>query len=178
MKDKVLAVLNEPSVQTINFALPKTFPMNGIDFKLVIKAIENGTIRVEEGGVPAGMAKYTAQDDGDSKANTMYLGQNNTSEIVFKSLMVHEAVHAIYDLKRMTIPWLDNEVIAYVSQGFYLNKHGYSGGLSQEAKLGQEIATNINEQAKDPFWLDALIDYLRNDDVYKLYICKTFVGDG
>lgn len=179
MKDKVLAALKDPITKNINFKLPKAIPLIGSDFELVATAIEDGTINVvQDDSVPANMAKYTAQDDGNSKANTMYLGKNTASQVVFNSLLVHESVHAIYDLKKMTLAWLDNEVIAYVAQGFYLKGYGYSGGLSQEAKLGMEIATNINEQAKDPFWLEALIDHLKTDAVYKPYICKTFIGDG
>lgn len=180
MKQKVIDVLKNQHSRTVDFSFAGS---TGLQIKItpndllsVVTAIEQGVINVAEGNVPDGMAKYTAQDDGNSKANTMYIGRNTTSEKVLNSLIVHESIHAIFDLKKIVIPWLDNEVAAYIAQGFYIKSAGEDAGLSEEAFLGLEIARSF--QSDDSFWMDNLKNSLLNNPTYHDYIRKDFVGDG
>lgn len=182
MKQTVLDVLRSHHTQSINFTFTGSsglrFKITPNDFALVAQAIQQNEINVQEGGVSAGMAKYTAQDDGGSKANTMYVGKNTTSPTVLHSLLVHESVHAIFDLKKLSLPWLDNEVIAYIAQGFYIMSVGEDAGLSQEAYLGLEIAKSFQSIGTDTFWLDELKNSLLNNPTYHSYIRGNFEGDG
>ncbi len=185
MKQQVIDILKSRHTQGIEFGFTGSTGGNvriaANDFLLVANSIEQGGISVADGsavGVPAGMAKYTAQDDGNSKANTMYVGANTSSEKVLQSLIVHEAVHAVFDLKKVRIPWLDNEVAAYIAQGFYINSVGEDAGLSQEAFLGLEIAKSINSIGEDPFFIDELKNSLLSNPTYHAYIRGTFQGDG
>lgn len=182
MKQTVIDTLKDNHTQSINFNLTGSTGLNlgvsSADLSKVATFIEQDKISVVEGNVPAGMAKYTSADDGADKANTMYVGANNTSESVFKSLLVHEAVHAVFDINKTTLPWLDNEVIAYIAQGFYVKSAGHSSGLSQQAFLGLEIANAFGNIANDPFWLDELKGSLLSSPTYHGYIRGEFKGDG
>jgi hypothetical protein len=180
MKQTVIDVLKNQHTQSIKFEFTGStglqIKIGQNDFLNIVQKISQGVINVEQGNAPDGMAKYTAQDDGNSKANTMYIGKNTTSERVLNSLIVHETVHAIFDIKKITIPWLDNEVAAYIAQGFYIKSAGEDAGLSQEAYLGLEIARSFN--SGDDFWMENLRDSLLNNPTYHDYIRKDFVGDG
>jgi hypothetical protein len=182
MKQVVLDVLKNNHTQKIKFtytgetgARYRIFPN---DFKTVALNIEYGNIDVQQGGAPAGKARYSIKKHGNSQANTFYIGKNNGSPNVFQSLLVHESVHAIYDLKGITMPWLDNEAIAYVAQGFYILSAGEDGGLSEQAFLGLEVAKQYQNGGGDSFWEDALRQSLQNDPLYSQYINGNFVGDG
>ncbi len=171
----VLGVLRNAHTQRINFNFAN-MNITPNDFALVAQAIEQGKITVMEGGVSDGLAKYTAADEGTSKANTMYVGKSTTSQDILHSLLVHEAVHAAFDLKRIFVPWIDNEMIAYIAQGFYLKSLGVEGGLSQMAILGLFIAQsypNIDQE-----FVDDLRNSLFADPTYHGYIRGNFQGDG
>ncbi len=182
MKQTVINVLRNSHTQRVNFTYTaadggarwKIYPN---DFATVALNIEQGNLDVQEGGVPAGTAKYTIRDDGNSKADTFYIGRNNTTQNIFHSLLVHESVHAIYDVKGIVMPWLDNEAIAYIAQGFYLLSAGRDGGLSEQAMYGYQVAKNYQTDLEAD-WVTALRNSLLNDPLYKKYIKKNFVGDG
>ena len=182
MKQMVIDTLKNSHTQKINFTyVGKTgfvFRVLPGDFRTVALAIENDKIAVQEGGAPAGMARYSTRNDGNSKANTFYLGKNTSAPKVFESLLVHESVHAIFDLKGISMPWLDQEAMAYIAQGFYIMSAGEDGGLSQQAYLGLEVAKSYQNGGGDSFWPDALRASLLSDPSYSQYINKTFEGDG
>lgn len=182
MKDELLKVLKSPQTQMIGFTYSggggAQYRVQPGDFAQVVAAVESGAIGVVQGGAPPGTARYALQQDGTDNANTFYIGPNNASEKVFHSLFVHESVHAAYDLKKITMPWLDNEAIAYVAQGFYLLAVGQETGLSEPAYLGLEVARELKNGGGDSFWGDALRAALLSDPLYKDYINKRFTGDG
>lgn len=182
MKQVVIDTLRNNHTQTIKFtytsATGAKFRIFLNDFITVALNIQYGNIDVKQGGVPDGTAKYSIKKHGNSEANTFYIGRNTASPNVFRSLLIHESVHAAYDLKGITMPWLDNEAIAYIAQGFYILSAGEDGGLSQQAFLGLEIARGFQNGGADSFWVDALRASLLNDPLYSRYINKDFVGDG
>jgi len=182
MKQTVIDVLKNSHTQKIRFTYVGTtgwvLRILPNDFITIALAIDNNKIDVQKGGAAAGKARYSIKNNGNSKANTFYLGRNNTSQTVYDSLLVHESVHAIFDLKGLTMPWLDNEVIAYIAQGFYIMSAGEDAGLSKEALLGLEIAKIFPNIKKDPFFLDELKGSLLTNPMYHDYIRGTFVGDG
>lgn len=182
MKQTVTDVLRNSHTQRIRFtytsATGAKFRIYPNDFMTVALNIDYGNIDVQQGGAATGKARYSIKKHGNSKANTFYIGKNNNSPNVFQSLLVHESVHAIYDLKGIVMPWLDNEAIAYIAQGFYVLSAGEDGGLSEQAYLGLEIARQYQNGGSDSFWADALRESLLNDPLYSQYINGNFVGDG
>lgn len=181
MKQTVINVLRNSHTQRVNFTYTavggakwKIYPN---DFITVALNIEKGNIDVQGGGVPAGIAKYTIRDDGNYKANTLYIGANNSTQNIFHSLFVHESVHAIYDVKGIVMPWLDNEAIAYIAQGFYIMSAGRDDTLSKQAHYGVRVAETYQTE-QELAWVTMLRDSLLTDPLYKKYIKKNFVGDG
>lgn len=181
MKQTVINVLRNSHTQRVNFTYTAVggskWKIHANDFVTVALNIEQGNINVQEGGVTAGTAKYTIRDDGNSKADTFYIGRNISTQNIFHSLLVHESVHAVYDVKGIVMPWLDNEAIAYIAQGFYLLSAGRDGGLSEQAMYGYQVAKNYQTDLESG-WVSALRNSLITDPLYKQYIKKNFIGDG
>lgn len=182
MKDILIAILKNQHTQSINFtytsANGQPYRVVPADFQLVEAAVNSGSISVREGNVADGRARYTVSQDGNDAANTFFIGKNTAAANVFASLIVHEAVHAAYDLKKIVMPWIDNEAIAYIAQGFYILSAGEDGGLSEQAYVGLEAAKQKRAGDGDPFWEESLREALANDPLYKTYINGVFRGDG
>lgn len=185
ISDRVFGILTSRNTQGINFWF-KGVNGNQVfvlapDFIFAAFSIKSNTINIVEGNADPGKAIYTARNDGALRANTMYIGQTNYSQS-FEALIVHETVHAIHDLKRAVIPWMDSEVAAYIAQGFY----AYNAGIPDEhisrkehIYLGKLMAGDFAVNGIiDDMWLDELRDNLRNDPTYAGYINSNFIGDG
>lgn len=181
MKDTVYGVLTNANSQKINFLYTGVkgtkFFVSAVDFVTVAITIKSNLIDVQP-GAPAGKAIYTASAGGFGNPNTLYYGANNSTPEIFNSLFVHEAMHIIYDLRKITLPWLDAETIAYIAQGFYLNGAGVTDGMSEPANLGRKIAIDYAGGIKESPWIGLLQDFLLTDPDYAQYINKNFVGDG
>ncbi len=145
-------------------------------------SIRANKITIVEGVAERGKAIYTARYDGALKANTMYIWPNDYASQSFAALVVHETVHAIYDLKRAVIPWLDNETAAYIAQGFYANNAGIPDDHVNRKEfifLGKMIANDFVLTGQiDDLLMDELRDKLRNDPDSATYINQIFIGDG
>jgi len=128
LTDRVCEILISPNTVRVNFWFTgingDKFFVFGPDFIMVAMSIRANKITIVEGAAKRGTAIYTARNDGALKANTMYIGANDYDSRSFEALVVHETVHAIYDLKRAVIPWIDNETASYIAQGFYANNAG------------------------------------------------------
>src|SRR5882757_8503432 len=125
-----------------------TASINGDTFRGIATGLENGHFRVVEGRYTENKLTYSAWADsstGDA-ANTFYLGDNNRTSRDFNALVVHESVHAFFDKNSTTIPWVDNEAIAYIAQGFYLRNSGYPESrleLGEPYRIGYHIAGTL-----------------------------------
>jgi hypothetical protein len=89
-------------------------------FANIKSMIEAGFIKVVHDEKKVGMAEY------DYASNTMYLGFKTTSELTKKALVVHEAVHAVYDMVKMKMSVADSESIAYIVQCQYARANSAS----------------------------------------------------
>lgn len=154
----------------------------GAEFLTVAMLIKANKITVIEGIADPGTAIYTAKDDGNLKADTFYIGQNNYGNQSFDALVVHESVHAVYDIRKAVIPWIDNEVAAYIAQGFFASNAGIPDNYvntDSYVYLGKLIANDIIAGREiDDVVMGDLRDKLRTDPIYAGYINKTFIGDG
>lgn len=186
ISERVYGILTSPHTLRITFWFKgvngNDIFVLGPDFLLVAMSIKANKITIVEGGAIRGNAVYTAKDDGPRKANTMYIGPNDYASRSFEALVVHESVHAIYDLKSAVIPWMDNEAAAYIAQGFYANNVGVPDDHVSRKEfifLGKLIANDftVNGQIDDLLMGD-LRDKLQNDPLYSTYINQTFIGDG
>jgi len=185
VKDQMLEVLRSNETRRIHFSFQgttgATVSVGPSDFRLVADALASDHIAVVEGRFDSDIAMYSAFASGDSAANTFYLGRNPRYSRSFNALIVHESVHAAYDLRRVTIPWVDNEAAAYVAQGYYLRNSGYSRDrldFGSEPSIGYLMVDEIISGGDTSFFLDALRDSLRSNPQYHSYIRGTFTGDG
>ena len=185
MKNKILGILRSDATRRINFSFAGARGIVRVSHKRLLKvarAIEGNKIHIQMGGVPDGVAKYSAWAHGDSKANTIYIGKMQYSSRDFDALMVHECVHAYFDISRTTIEWVDNEAAAYIAQGYYLRNSGYDIGRMSSTGMpyfGRMIVQAIRggEEA-DGFWMKALTEQLQTNPLYTDYINDTFQGNG
>lgn len=156
--------------------------VQGPEFIMVAEHIRTKKISIVEGIADAGTAIYTARNDGNLLANTLYIGPNDYASGSFAALIVHESVHAIYDFKRAVIPWIDNETAAYIAQGFYANNAGIPDDHVSRKEyifLGKLMASDYAATGEiDDLVLNDIRDKLRSDPVYAGYINQNFIGDG
>ena len=185
ISERVFGILTNANTTRINFWF-KGVNGNQVsilapDFIFTAYSIKSNVISIVEGNADPGKAIYTAKNDGALRANTMYIGQTNYSQN-FEALVVHETIHAIHDLRKMVIPWMDSEIAAYIAQGFYANNAGIPFdhvSRKEHIYLGKLIADDfvVNGQVDDML-VDELRDNLKKDPTYSGYINSNFIGDG
>lgn len=89
-------------------------------FANIKSLLESGFIKAVYDEKKIGMAEY------DYASNTLYLGFKATAELTKKALVVHEAVHAVYDMVKMKMSVADSEAIAYIVQCQYARANSTS----------------------------------------------------
>ncbi|MBS1795938.1 MAG: hypothetical protein JSS81_18945 [Acidobacteria bacterium] len=97
----------------------KPFSFSGIGFDIrtfpVLKTyIDSGKIKVEYDSAKNGMAEY------DYKTNTIIMGFRFASTYTETALVVHECVHAVYDVVSQKMTTAISEAIAYIVQCQYV----------------------------------------------------------
>ena len=183
VREQMLRVLRGSETQRIRFSFTGTtgisISVDGSSFRRVAQAIEENRIQIAEGGVAGGWAQYNARN------NTFSVGSDQQWSRAFDALLVHESVHASFDLVSSSLPWLDNETAAYIAQGYYLRNSGFSQsrldhvGQTNQPYLGLKIVESIvSGGSVDSFWLDQLHGSLLSSPQYHSYIRGTFTGDG
>lgn len=183
-KEQMIAILRDRDTQRINFRYCTPTATTSIDssaFTRVAAGLESGHFSVVEGRHSANMLTYSAWADGNDAANTFYLGRNQRSSRDFNALVVHESIHAYFDLTHLKIPWLDNEAVAYIAQGFYLRNSGYPQSRLEEDEpyeLGYRVAREIASGQSGSDWIALLRDKLNTDSRYAGYIHGSFAGNG
>ncbi len=185
-KEQMIAILRSGETSRVVFSYSSngtTASINGETFRRIASGLESGHFHVVEGRFRENKLTYSAWADsstGDA-ANTFYLGNNNRSSRDFNALVVHESVHAFFDLTSTTIPWVDNEAIAYIAQGFYLRNSGYPESRMEPGepyRVGYLIAGTIANGVDASSMISDLRQNLLDDPRYAHYITATFPGDG
>lgn len=187
VREQMIGILRNGDTLRIHFSFTGTagtpVSVDRTTFARVAQALDRNNIRVSPGRFTTDIAMYSAKADAstNSAANTFYLGRNPRSSRSFDALIVHESVHASFDLTRTSIPWVDNEAAAYIAQGYYLRNSGYhrdwleTGSL---AGIGYQYVNDILDEGDGSFFLDALREQLRARPMYHSYIGGTFDGNG
>lgn len=114
MKQIVLNTLDKPEIRKIAFGFG-TIYINALSFESVKEAIKKDKIKVEyKSSLGANTAKYRYT------ANTLFLGFKDTGGSTDReALIVHECVHAIFDIAGKTMLVKQSEAAAYVTQVLY-----------------------------------------------------------
>jgi hypothetical protein len=184
-KEHMIAVLRDPQTGRINFNYRSTTAsalISARNFHAVADSLESGHLHVVPGRFQDNRLTYSAWASGNDAENTFYLGNNFTWSRDFNALVVHESVHAYFDLGSTSIQWLDNEVVAYIAQGFYLRNSGYPQSRLEEDEpyeLGYRVAVEYARPNGSPnTWITLLRDKLNTDPRYASYIHTRFRGNG
>lgn len=189
VKEQMIGILRSGEARRIRFSFRgttgATISVDSSSFERVAVALQNGTISIVEGRFTTDIAMYSAQADtaSNAAANTFYLGSNPRYSRIFNALVIHESVHASFDLTRSRLPWVDNEAAAYIAQAYYARNSGLNRmafRLGSHPSTAYQIVTNMraNSTSDVDFFLDALRTTLRGDRLYSHYINEEFRGDG
>lgn len=183
-KEQMIEVLRDTQTDRIRFSYSNggtSVTINRESFQRVADGLQSGHFSVVEGRHRENKITYSAWASGSDAANTFYLGNNPRWSRDFNALVVHESVHAFFDLNRTSIPWLDNEAVAYIAQGYYLRNSGYPASRMEEDEpyeLGWRVARELARGNSGSEWITLLRDKLNTDTRYSSYIHGSFTGDG
>jgi len=188
VKEQMIGILRNSETRRIGFTFTCTtgisISVDNTTFTRVADALQRGEITVSEGRFPDDTAMYSARTNfrRHTAANTFYLGNNPRYSRLFDALIVHESVHASFDLTRSSLPWVDNEAAAHIAQGFYLRNSGFPRArieVGSLASIGYDWVDDfVNEDGDGDFYLNGLRDQLRIRPMYRDYIEGRFDGDG
>lgn len=185
-KATVLKTLNHWAIQDIKF----TFDGISIEpamFQEVAKAIQAGRVKVKFHPFLAGSALYES-GAGDG-GNTMYVGFMNATTIAEQGLIVHEAVHAAMDVRKLSqdtknykhqyMMVVTSESCAYIAQALYqgLAAHGLVTITAKGAKWESAMRlADMVYQGQELTWDDCqeLRKAIAADPEYKS-VAYTFV---
>ena len=183
LREDVVRVLSSRETNRIAFTFrgKSNMPVSvdSSSFKRVLQAIHANRIHFHPGGVPAGAAKYR------SSTNTFFMGRMPRDSRLYDALIVHEMVHASFDLSHSVLQHVDSEAAAYIAQGFFLRTSGFNSSRlptandQQEILLGFLIAEHVQHNNPVPqLSLDELRQSLLHNSHYQSYIRGTFRGNG
>jgi hypothetical protein len=118
----VVNILNSAEAKKINSFTFYGKHFTVMTFNNIKSLVEGGFIKAVYDETKSGMAEY------DYSNNTLYLGFKSATELSKKALVVHEAVHAVYDQVKMKMSVADSESIAYIVQCQYARANNPNAG--------------------------------------------------
>lgn len=134
LKDRVLKILKSNETRRINFSFTSDdgttdITINYASFQKVASAVDSGKISLKEASSSIAQdidASYTIDDtlSIDSKFVKAY-GNSR----LFDALIIHESVHAYFDIIGKKLLAIDSEAAGYIAQGYYLRNSGYSRNI-------------------------------------------------
>jgi peptidoglycan hydrolase-like protein with peptidoglycan-binding domain len=173
----VLQTLSGSACQNINFHYQGT-SISGNDFIRVSEAVFDNVIQVEVGAVPGAMAVYFPA------RNLLRLAFLLGNTAKRRSAIVHELTHAAVDRRRITIPTLRSEAIAWIAQCLYLRITGVdslSPGFDSTAQPIYEAANQLaSEWRKGHQFSTSSVQALERElgRVSQYSRGDNFIGDG
>jgi len=183
-KEQMISILRDRDTARISFNYSsggRTAAITGNVFTRVANELQNGNLNVVEGRFATNKVVYSSWREGSNAANTFYLGANPRWSRDFNALVVHESIHAYFDVTRTEMPWLHNETIAYIAQGLYLRNSGYAHSRMEEDEpyeVGWQAAMELARGHSGSDWIQSLQDLLSTDSRYASYITQSYQGDG
>jgi hypothetical protein len=188
VKQQILEILRSNETHRIRFSFQGTGGRVTVDhtsFNRVATAIASDQIQIVEGRFTRDIAVYSSWADPAEgfAANTLYLGRNPRSSRLFNALIVHECVHAAFDLARASLPWVDNEAAGYIAQAYYARNSGLprmAYNYGDHAFIAYSIVTNMraDSQSDVDYFLTALRDSLNADPMYHRNMGTQYTGNG
>jgi hypothetical protein len=115
-KQAVLTVLRDSVARNLHFKIGRMELQRG-DMLAVAQAIAQGRIHVIHRPSGGHMAAYWAD-------NRFVIPFGQLPPVGSRALIVHEAVHAAMDMRRVPLTMEESEGMAYIAQALYLQQHG------------------------------------------------------
>ena len=126
IRDEVLTVLRGRETTRIRFNFTSFYgtpvAVDQITFQRVVSAIESGRIQVPETGVAANAG---GEYDNTPVNGGIFYGRPVRNRRTNKSIIIHEAVHASFDLTGSILEEVDNEAASFLAQFIYLRLTAY-----------------------------------------------------
>lgn len=134
VRTRVARVLLDRNTRGINFTLGKV-SISGDDYETIAILISMGMVSVAFGQIndlkgSGGVAYYTGAG---AYSNVLYLPRSYQAanlSLDARSVIIHEATHAILDYKRRALRRLDSEMLAYFAQFWYAMANGFIYNLT------------------------------------------------
>jgi hypothetical protein len=173
-KDRVIHILRGIEAHRIRFSFPSgggTIQVNRLSFDRVARAIEHGHITVKVSNTFAAGVGALYHPDTDTIETPPVIGRGN------EGLLLHECVHASFDLAKTALPAVDDEAAAYVADALYFRMtglprprwsamlHAWAGTVA-DGILSDYQAGNTPIPAVSGFYWQALRIFIATHPVY------------
>ena len=127
IKETVIDILCSPAAQGIRFSFNSVtqtpVEVSGVSFRRVARAIEHRKIKVIDD-----LRLLQPGSDGEYWGENVFIVPPTRHRRYQEAVVVHEAVHASFDLTHSHVPAIDNEVAAYIAGTIYLRRTGFPRG--------------------------------------------------
>jgi len=138
IREDVLQILRGSEASRIRFSFQSLYgtpvSVDHTTFLRVVSAIEANRIQVRSDGIPA---RSGGEYDSTPENGGIFHARPIRDRRSRKSVVIHEAVHASFDLTRTTIAEVDNEAASFLAQFLYLRFTCY--------QLSRLLSSNPNE---------------------------------
>ncbi len=121
IRNEILTILNSREARQINFNFQSItssrVEVGGVSFQRVARAIRNGIIvptdNLAELDDSADLAEYHSY-------NNHLVAQSPRHNFENEAVIIHESVHASFDITRSVLPKIDDELAGFFAEAFYL----------------------------------------------------------
>lgn len=184
LEQTMINILRNNHTRRISFSFQAssgiTVTVNQSSFQRIIRALQHNQFEVTNFGAPAGGAAYNRNSSVAGKSGIFKLNPGG-NPVVFQALVVHESIHASFDLTCSVFPYVDNEAAAHIAQGWYYHLNNITPAMVtfEPVKQGTIIGASLANGHGIPISnLAALRTSLLAATQYQSYIHTTSVGNG
>lgn len=181
IRDDAIRLLRGHQAARIKFSFPSSaggnITVNSSTFERVATAIENDIISVDDTvRLPADIGAIYVPDrtPGGEMLLRREIGRQHNGEVI------HESVHASFDLTHSTLPRVDDEAAAYIASALYWRMTGLR--CNPDSRIycaASNVADSIlHRRGVIAGELNALRNRIRNHPVYRPYASGTYLRNG
>jgi hypothetical protein len=182
---QMIGILQSRVTQNISFSFIGTtgqvITVDQNTFRRVVRAFQHGHFEIAS-DVPPGKAAYNKDSSIAGKHGKFRINPAGGDFRELESLIVHESVHASFDLTFSVLPFVDNEVAAHLAQAKYYQlaypSISYFSFNYQPLMSAYMIMSNLPTGPIPSANLEGLRNELRGFRAYQSYINTTFNGNG
>ena len=185
LEQDMINILRNHATRQIAFSFTSStggpVEVNQTSFRRVIHGLQHNQFEVTTVGAPPGGAAYNKNSSIAGRSGRFKVNPAGGPHVAFESLVVHESVHASFDLTSSVFPFVDNEVAAHIAQGWYYHLKNITPAMinwepvKQGTIIGASLAGGHGIPAAS---LTALRTALLAATPYQSYIHTTFSGNG